>query len=46
VNGKAGRSREPWMTRDIEALIKKEAYDIHRQLESSGSLEEYRRVSE
>jgi len=44
VKGKADRSREPWMTRDIEAKVKKkkEAYHIDRQLGSSGSLEEYR----
>ena len=44
VKGKAGRNREPWMTRDIEALVKKkkEAHDVHRQLGSSESLEEYR----
>ena len=32
------------MTRDIEALVKKkkEAHDMHRQLGSSESLEEYR----
>ena len=43
VKGKAGRCREPWMTRDIEALVKKkkEAHDMHRQLGSSESLEEY-----
>ena len=30
VKGKAGRSRETWMTRDIEALVKKkkEAHDM------------------
>ena len=44
VKGKAGRSRDPWMNRDIEALVKKkkEAHDMHGQLGSSGSLEEYR----
>ena len=44
VKGKAGRSREPWMIWDIEALVKKkeEAHDMHWQLGSSGSLEEYR----
>ena len=43
VKGKAGRSREPWMTRCIEALVKKkkEAHDMHGQLGSSESLEEY-----
>jgi len=31
------------MTRDIEALVKKkEAHDMHRELGSSESLEEYR----
>ena len=32
------------MTQDIEALVKKkeEVHDMHRQLGSSGSLEEYR----
>ena len=44
VKGKAGRCRKPWMTQDIEALVKKkkEAHDMHRQLGSSKFLEEYR----
>ncbi|XP_067869988.1 uncharacterized protein [Heterodontus francisci] len=42
--GKAGKFREPWLTRDIEGLVrtKKEAYVRSRQLGSSESLEEYR----
>ena len=42
VKGKAERSREHWVTRDTEALVKKkkEAHDMHRHLGSSESLEE------
>ncbi|XP_051883123.1 uncharacterized protein LOC127576591 [Pristis pectinata] len=43
VKGKAGRSREPWMMRDVEALSRKKeaAWVRSRQLGSSESLEEY-----
>jgi len=39
-----GRIREPWITREIEDLIKKkrEAYVRSRQLKTDGALEEYR----
>eukprot|EP00061_Rhincodon_typus_P010999 g35688.t1 len=43
--GKAGRDRERWITRVIEALVlkeKKEAYDMYRQLGSSKFYEAYR----
>lgn len=41
VKGKAGKSKEHWKTRNIEALVReKGALVKYRQLESTGLLEQ------